>query len=286
MSNFTIDSSLFPSLDSPYSYPDLLLGHRLPLSILALNLEITNLDKNLIKKPKSPAFYLRDDMVPKPRPATQLAWERICRLGHPLSKTFLVPFLPALREEDEVGSAIGERGVKLPSLSRRSGEHVREKINGQEYVKWGSVYIGTLTPMQGTEYYLTGSVSRSNITESLILPPQDLWAETAQESIRTRLEFLAAYGIPCMFDLAARIGFQPVTRLLLQFMSQQAAQDWAKTYAENHKLVRVDPEQAESDYKELVEELKNRLKPKDEKPEEKHSKANRFDGMKDLNLEF
>jgi len=277
--SFTIDTNLFPAFESPYSYPDLSLSRRLPLSILSLNLEITNLGLNLIKKPKSSAFYLRDDMIPKPRPATQLAWEKICRLGHPLSKTFILPFLPALREEDEVGSAIGERGIKLPSLSRRSGDHQREKVNGQEYIKWGTVYIGTLNPMQGTEYYLTGAIERSNINEALILPPQDLWPETAQDSIRTRMEFLSAWGIPCMFDLAARIGFQPIQRLLLQFLSQQAAHSWAKAYAETHKLLRVDPEQAESDYKDMIEEFRTRFKPKGKLPEEEISNIAMFKAL-------
>ena len=277
--NFTIETILFPAFESPYSYPDFHSARRLPLSILALNLEITNLGMNLIKKPKSPAFYLRDDMIPKPRPATQLAWEKICRLGHPLSKTFILPFLPALREEDEVGSAIGERGIKLPSLSRRSGEHQREKVDGHEYIKWGTVYIGTLNPMPGTDYFLTGAVERSNISESLILPPQDLWAETAQDSIRTRMEFLSAWGIPCMFSLAERIGFVPVTRLLLQFLTQQSAQNWAKAYAENHKLIRVDPEQAEADYKDMIEELKSRFKPKAEKGKDENSHLSLFKAL-------
>lgn len=282
--SFTIDTNLFPAFESPYSYPELAFSRRLPLSILSLNLEITNLGLNLIKKPKSSAFFLRDDMIPKPRPATQLAWEKICRLGHPLSKTFILPFLPALREEDEVGSAIGERGIKLPSLSRRSGDHQREKVNGQEYIKWGTVYIGTLNPMQGTEYYLTGAIERSNITESLILPPQDLWPETAQDSIRTRMEFLSAWGIPSMFDLAARIGFQPITRLLLQFLNQHDAQAWAKAYVKTHDLIRLDPDQAESDYKDMIEELKSRLKPKGGETTEQISNIERFKGLPEVDL--
>lgn len=277
--SFTIDTNLFPAFESPYSYPELAFSRRLPLSILALNLEITNLGANLFKKPKDSAFFLRDDMIPKPRPATQLAWEKICRLGHPLSKTFLLPFLPSLREEDEVGSAIGERGIKLPSLSRRAGEHATEKKDGKSFIKWGTVYVGTLTPMPGTEYYLTGAIERSNINEALILPPQDLWAETAQDSIRSRMEFLAAWGIPSMKALASQIGFQPITRLLLQFTIQSSAQGWAKAYAETHKLLRVDPEQAESDYKDMIEEFRTRFKPKGKLPEEEISNIAMFKAL-------
>lgn len=276
-----LDTSLFPAHESPYSYPELDFVKELPFSIVALNLDIAAADGNLLEKGKKNQFLFRDFQIPTPRPCTQLAWERICRLGHDKSQSFLVPFLPALREEDEVGSAIGERGSHVPSLSRRSGDHHRETKDDGKYIIWGAVFIATLTTPMGRDYHLTGAIQRSNITESLITPPTDMWSETAQDSIRLRMEFLASWGIPCMYDIASVFGLPRIRRLMFQMLSQEAASRWAKEYVKNHFLIRRDRSMIDSDYQELIQEIKERkFTPKQDKAE-KSSKGNRFSDFLD-----
>lgn len=245
-----IESHLFPIPDSIYSSNGFLDPY-FPLSLIALNLTIVSSPDNMMSdQRKKGFFFFRNSGVPKPRPCTILAWERICRLGNLKSKTFMIPFLPSMREEDEVGTAIGTRGERLPSLSRKSALHVKDKLGR---IHWGNVYIATLRT--DSSNVLIASLDRSNATESLVVPYHDQHYKSSQDSIRARMEFLASHGI-LGFDSGNPDFILPVARrLLFQFTAQQAADEWAQEYRRCHHLVDSDPAQVNADWKVLCEEL-------------------------------
>ena len=302
MSHMTIDPSLFPVPDSPYATNGIRLDKHVPLSLIAFHLNLIFAEGNAFHDQRKKGYYFfRDSSVPHPRPATQLAWERLCRLGHLRSKSFLVPFLPALREEDEAGQAIAEKGIHVASLSRRSALHRKESIklpDGRVFdaIIWGDCYIGSLaSDSQAPHTTLVGHTDRSNVSEALVLGPSDLDGSTGQESIRNRLEFLAQYGIPATNAWAKIAGIPRIHRLLFQFVKQVDASSWADSYRHASVAVRADPGIIAADYRDMLEE--QRLKRqriaeeesvKESKPEPKIEKnsTNRagFGNLSDFSL--
>lgn len=279
----TITVSDFPIPDSTYATNGVRFDRFAALSLLALHLQLVTNDANILKADRKRGFiFLRDDSIPKPRPATQLAWERICRLGRPDSRSFLVPFLPALREEDETGQAISERGSHVGSLSRRNPNHRRETVASAELgsfeaIVWGDVYLGRIQKDHiGIQHSaLVGVVDRSNVVESLVLPRADIDGASAQESIRTRMEFLAQYGIVATRDFC-RTGLIPrINRLLFQFLRQEDASRWADSYRDTYFHIRRDADSINADYRELVESLQVKLVESEEAEPEKVEKSSR-----------
>lgn len=246
-----IKTELFPVPDSHYAKGTFMEGN-VALSILSLNLHITGSRFNLLSREvKRGHYFFRDESIPLPRAATILAWDRICRLGTSESPIFVLPFLPSLRDDDEIGQAIAERGVKIQSLSRRSQLHVRDS---DDRIIWGPLYFAD-TRRAGDDSVLCGTAMRSNVSESAIVTGLFQHAGSAQDSIRMRMESLASHGLLGCGEMCAAIGIPHATRVLFQFLSRNAAEKWANAYVAAKQLVAADPRSAESDYKELMFEL-------------------------------
>lgn len=272
----TIDPSLFPVPDSPYCTNGLKFDKFVPITLLAFHLQLVNSEGNLHHDQRKKGYYFfRDSSVPHPRPATQLAWERICRLGKLRSESFIVPFLPALREEDEAGQAIAERGIHVASLSRRSPLHHKEIVrisSGKvfEAIIWGDCYIGsTASDSSSPHTTLVGHLERSNVVESLVLPQRDIDGVTAQESIRGRLEFLAQFGIPATSGFAKIAGVPRIHRLLFQFLGQETASSWADSYRRAFHAIRRDPGLIEADYRDMLADMVEKRRKVEESQESK-----------------
>lgn len=248
-----INTSLFPTPQTQYAEGFINEPH-IALSILALNIHITNSTGNLLSREvKNGHYFFRDDSLPTPRPATIGAWSRICRLGTVDSPLFILPFLPSLREDDEIGQAIGERGSKIHSLSRRSQLHLRDS---EGRIVWGSIYLGSTAPNRGQDSSpLVGTSDRSNCTESLIVSGRYQHPASAQDSIRGRMESLASHGILGIGQACAAMAIPHVRRVLFQFTNQYAANQWAEAYVSARRLVSSDPGSIESDWKQMLHEL-------------------------------
>lgn len=279
MSGLEIDSSLWPIPDSQYAKEGPLV-RKWALSILAFHLDILMSPGNQLTGGLRGDYFFADSEVPLPRPATFLAWQKLVRLGHGLSATFVPPFLPSLREEDEVGQAIAKRGTHVVSLSRRSSAHFRDS---QGRIRWGKIYFGNLEVRNPTkDSVLTGATNRSNIVEAVVCPQRDQHPDSAQNSIRERYEFLAIHGIASTKQLPFIPG---VHRLLFRFLSHDAVADWALCYVETHRLVMADPESIDSDFKQLIHEwLENSQNRNDEAIEKAVKNSSRFGDISGLNF--
>lgn len=256
-----IKSNLFPIPDSHYLNDSGSLKE-VNLSIFGLYLQIAMAKNNLLKASvKYGHYFFRGFDIPCPRPATVLAWKAISHLGHRDSPYFLVPFLPSLREEDETGTAIGERGIHLASLSRRSGLHHKDETGR---ISWGMVYGGDLRRDVSDESILVWGLARSDATESQLVTGDFSHPSSGQDSIRTRLEFLSQYGIPACHEAAIGIGLPIIRRVLFQHLSQTTAKAWAWGYSESLKLIAADPLSAVADFRLMIhEELEDRKTRKD-----------------------
>lgn len=271
----TIISNIFPHPDSHYATNGIKLDKFAPLAILAFHLNMTLGEGNVLQAQRKKGYYLfRESAVPFPRPCTQLAWERLCRLGRLNSHSFLVPFLPALRDDDESGAAISEKGTHVSSLSRRSPHHIRESVrlrDGKKFeaIIWGDCYVGSVeSHAVHSHTSLMGRLERSNVVESLVLPRRDIEGVTSQESIRDRLEFLAQYGLPATHDWAKKALVPRIHKLLFQFLSQQAASFWADEYVKSYHQIRSDPGIIQADFNDMLEEQRAKRLKQEEKEEE------------------
>jgi hypothetical protein len=221
---------------------------QLPISIFALHLQLVTQPGNILQSEQSKGFYFfRDAQIPLPRAATILAWQRICILGIPASTEYYLPFLPALREDDEVGSAIGERGSRIASLSRKSKYHLRDS---EDRIIWGPVYIADRVYNR-----LIGQTERSDFCESLVTSRSNQSRVASQESIRERMSFLAQHGFPATNALMKHLGIPRIYRLLFQFLSRDAAEEWQKAYNSAFMLINTDPDSVDADFKQMCHEL-------------------------------
>lgn len=257
----SIEPHLFPIPESAYATNGVRFDALFPHSLIAWNLELTTAKGNLYHAERKRGYYFyRDSQVPMPRPATQLTWERLVRLGDSGSRAFLVPFLPSLRDEDEMGQAIAERGIKLASLGRRSPLHQKEIVrltDGQSFesIVWGDVFLGQVGKDPSLDSVLCGKIDRSNVPESLVAPRRFIYPETAQDSIRLRMEFIAQYGVPALYQFSRKAQVPVAHRILFQFLDQASASRWALAYAMAWKQIRDDPGLIMADYAELVHSI-------------------------------
>lgn len=260
---FPIQLGLFPS-DSHY-----MSGHCDGLSILAFAIQLMAAPGNLADA-KQGQYFFSDSMVPKPRPASFHAWRALCHLGNESSLNFLVPFLPAIRHDEETGLAgsvkgLGNTGtIHLPSLTRRSKLHAKDD-NGR--IEWGAVYVGSAEhdESQGFLHYV---LHRSDVPESYVIQHPSWYASDASirlnSGLRTRLEFLAQHGIP-----ALNISGLPIPRVargLFRFLSQSEAENWAAAYVQTWRLVQADPGCVKSDWLQLLDDSKKKKDPGGEPP--------------------
>jgi hypothetical protein len=259
-----VDSHLFPIPDSQYALPEAHFS-QVGLSIFALHIELVNHPGNQLDEKKHEYLFV-ESSVPYPRPATLLAWHRIVRLGNQRSTQFIVPFLPSLREEDEVGQAISLRGVRIPSLSRKSGLHRKNPKGG---IIWGPVLFGDLNPSATIDSILTSKSIRSNFVEALCVRRGNHDARSAQESIRARMEFLASHGFIATRRAATLAGLPQIERLLFRFASGDSAVNWALAYNTVYFRVMSDPGCVVSDYKDMIHDLKLARLSRDAQKEQK-----------------
>jgi hypothetical protein len=264
-----LEPLFFPVPDSSYCTNGMRMDKVFPLSLLAWSTELLTAEGNLMAKAdvNRGHIFLRSESIPLPRPATQLAWERVCRLGKPDSRSFLLPFLPAISAEDEMGQAISEKGIHIPSLSRRSSLHVRETVqlqDGKRFdgIVWGPVWRGLVTANAIKEGVIDGGFTRSNLVEAVVTHQRNIWPETAQDSIRQRMEFLAQYGVPAYNLFAKEKGLGRINRVLLQPLIKKHADEWAFAYARNYVRIREDVGLIEADYKEFMHEYAESQKEK------------------------
>lgn len=227
----------------PRSYRD-----SLPLSIFSLHVELVSRAGNLLYSDQSKGFYFfRDSGIPLPRPCTIAAWQRICCLGRHDSTQFYLPFLPSLREEDELGSAIGERGSRIASLSRKSKYHITDS---DDRILWGPVYGGDME---------TGGISwqsaRSDFEESQITAAANWRNHLTNESIRDRMVFLAQHGFPSTNALMKHLSIPRIYRLLFQFTSRTDAEAWAKAYVDMSLHISLDPPSIAADFKQMTHDM-------------------------------
>lgn len=276
--SFEIDSGLFPIPESQYAKEGP-LPTKWALSILAFHLHLVMSPGNKLTGGLKGDYFFGDSEVPLPRPATVLAWQKLVRVGRSESTTFIPPFLPSMRDEDEIGQAIARRGTHVVSLSRRSAIHHRDSKNR---IKWGSIYFGRILRNATQDTVLTGQTNRSNIVEAIVCPLADQHPESGQASIRERFEFLAVHGI-----LSTRqISFLPsVSRLLFRFLSHESVAEWALAYNNAYWQVMDDPDSVDADYKELIhwytEESKSRNR---EEIEKAVKNVSRFSSIDDINF--
>lgn len=260
----TIDLHHFPFPESHYATNGIQMDRFAGLSLVAFHVDmVRNHEANILKKDQKRGVYMfRNQGVPLPRPATQLAWERICRLGKLTSDSFLVPFLPALRDEDEVGQAIAERGIHVGSLSRRSSAHIREPIvtphGSYDCIIWGEVYLAEAVEKNiGVMHSaIVSKNQRSNFVEALIVPYRNNDSAVNQESIRTRMEFLAQYGLISTHHMAKSASIPRINRLMFQFLNQEHASFWADAYRDTFFQIRKDPGIIQTDYQAMIADMR------------------------------
>lgn len=209
-------------------------------------------------------YFFSDSDVPVPRPSTALAWASLCAFGpingfkgpngeiqefNPIRGNFLLPFLPALRHNDEQNQ----------SLARSSSAHSKDRFGR---IQWGSIFIGDAVTGSIIETLDEGSYAAlewadkpkaSNYLRRLEqgqhnIPP--LYAAQGygwqfgviqnisgfHQNLREPMIELAKSGI----FLSAIIGkHNPqirVRRLMIRFLNVKAAQVWAKAYSDSIKL--------------------------------------------------
>ena len=276
--SFEIDSSLFPIPESQYAKEGP-LPTKWALSILAFHLQIVKSTGNELTGGLKGDYFFGDSAVPLPRPATVLAWNKLVRLGRSESLCFVPPFLPSLRDEDEVGQAIAKRGTHIVSLSRRSGIHHRDS---QHRINWGSVYTGNLLRNATADSILTGRTLRSNLVEAVISPKASQHPDSAQDSIRSRWEHLAVHGI---LSTKGLVFLPPVNRLMFRFLNHEAVARWALEYNNAYWLAIDDPESIDSDFKSLTQELVDASRNRQEESvKEAVEKVSRFGDMSGINI--
>lgn len=262
---FQLKTHLFPA-QNHYS-----AGKCSPLSILAFQVSLMDQFGNL-GDDKAGIYFFRDHCVPRVRACTFPAWDAICGLGNEHSPMFYVPFLPAIRFDEEAGIAgsikgVGEAGsTHLPTLTRKSKLHIRDS-SGR--IVWGAVYIGDCTRGEDALVY---QLNRSDIPETMVLPRafhvKDPDFRVAG-GLRSRMEFLAKYGIPAIH--ASDFPLAPIKRVLFQFTNQNAAAEWAKSYVLAREDVKANGESAvRQDYAQMLADMKA--------AHERQAKSNGVDG--------
>lgn len=247
-----LNQHMFPLPESHYATSIGPFDKHLGLSILAFHISIVTHKGNQLRSDDN-AYFFSDSAVPLPRPCTVLSWDRICRVGRMESRTFVLPFLPSLREDDEVGQAIAQRGSHVPSLSRRHSAHIRDDMGR---INWGAIYTARKSVTPKWDSSLIGKTQRSNLVEALIVSGVDQHSDSAQLSIRDRLEFLARHGlIYQQRDESGSHQLPPVRRLLFRILSDKVAADWAYGFNIAWNQVVSDPKIVESDYKLMLHEI-------------------------------
>src|SRR5882757_6127903 len=119
-------------------------------SVISLVFQITRLStsSNLLGDASSlrGEYFFSDNGIPRPRPATSLAWASLCAFGpvngfikpgepesyqrfDPTQGCFLLPFLPKILYNEEQNQSLG----------RQSKYHERDSL---DRIRWGSVFIG------------------------------------------------------------------------------------------------------------------------------------------------
>lgn len=247
-----LNQHMFPLPESHYATSIGPFDKHLGLSILAFHISVVTQKGNQLRSDDN-AYFFSDSFVPIPRPATVLAWDRVCRLGRVESREYILPFLPSLREDDEVGQAIAQRGSHVPSLSRRHSAHIRDD---KGRINWGAIYIGRKAETPKWDSSLVGKTQRSNLVEALVIHGADQHYESAQMSIRDRMEFLARHGLIYQRrEEDGTVKLPPVRRLLFRILSDKVAADWAYGFNIAWNQVVADPKIVESDYKLMLHEI-------------------------------
>lgn len=274
-----IDPYQFPMPGVSYSGGQ---DHVLAYSIMAFATQMISHAGNLLED-KAWQFMFRDWMIPRPRLCTILAWDGICRLGSKDSKVFMLPFLPSITEDDQMYGVQNNSG--LHSLHRASKHHVR--VDRQ--IQWGCIYLGFIG--QGPPIFKTVEVS--SIVEAQVLgfkgTRQFINGESSQYSIRDRMEYLAANGIPAVDELFDQKKMPRVDRLMFQFLNQKSAEVWADSYLEatNEYHQCKNPREAiKNDWKDMVDSIIEMQRVKEiakltGEKEKNNPKKVRFD-MKDI----
>lgn len=268
--------NLFPANDYPIRTRNAQLD-LMAVSMFALHFDVVGGGyQNLLQKDQiNGVYFFRDFGVPVPRPSTFLAWEQICRIGNTSSPMVMLPFLPSMSADDEVGSALSIRGSHLPSLSSKSSLHVRDSRN---MVIWGNVFIG-----DSDAGSLTHSVRRSDVTESMLVPPTHFESKTAQLSIRTRMEFLARFGFVQTNKSMLDMRVPRVWRLMFQFLKGDAAEHWIRAYSTAKKAVLADSNLIHSDFHDMMSAQAADSRLKEDAPKETRLKASeRFANIDDF----
>ena len=260
-----------------------------PLSLLAFHLSILHAKDGSLIHGKSDQYFYRDSSIPLPRAATFDAWRCLLGIGLRDSGYYAVPFLPSIRGDEESGIAgslkgAGESGNShLPTLTRRSNLHVKDR---RGFISWGAVYIGR---WNGDDPSLVSQYSRSDVAESFVIPRNlqnnDSDAKT-HGSLRTRMEFLAQFGIPATSSSA--LPLQSIRRLLFQVLRRDSAERFAIGMTQAAADYHSSPMAESHDYQQMVHEMQESYKkaPKEsKKPKEyipKSRKVNFLD--EDLTL--
>jgi hypothetical protein len=249
-----LNSQWFPIPESSY-----IQGWETPelrTSLIAFGLHITNQPGNFLGEHPG-QFFFSDELIPQPRPATIHAWDRLCRIGHMHSKTFILPFLPSISMEDETGGGIQESGRRLSSLSTKSKHHARDSTGR---LVWGEVYIARLDTKSQASTAIRARVQRSDLSESQILGKY-WWADidpvSSQSQIRERAEFLAGYGIPAWNLFADDNRLIKINRLLFRFLNTTTANNWALAYMEAKAAVRQNPQLVFEDFHLLRRQIRD-----------------------------
>lgn len=136
-------------------------------------------------------------------------------------------------------------------------------------ILWGDIFVGRVPDsLDKCNHTLTGRVERSNVTESLIVPRSDISGATAQDSIRSRMEFLAQYGLLATRDFARQSHLPVINRLMFQILDTRVAFAWADEYSRCMIRVSEDFGLIEADYREQVESFKQRVQESQEEEAE------------------
>ena len=232
-----------------------------PLSLLAFHIQILAAKKGNLINGKPEQYLYRDSSIPLPRAATFDAWRCLLGIGLRESGFYYIPFLPSIRGDEEGGAAgslkgAGESGsAHLPTLTRRSALHVRDS-NG--HISWGAIYIGR---WDGAGDSLSAQYSRSDIPETFIIPRSrqaiDSDAKT-HGSLRTRLEFLAQFGIPA--TSTSRLPLQSIRRLLFQVLSRESAERFANGMKQAAQDYHSSPMAEQQDYLQMLHDIRESQK--------------------------
>lgn len=248
-------------------------------------------------------YLFSDSGVPLPRPCTIFAWASLCAVGSVrprfhhqtgerfeprlIDQLFVIPFLPKIRHGEDTHQ----------SLARTSRHQVKNSLGD---IRWGKIFVansddGTISEelshgaMPAKHFQLIEHKSYKSRTR---FPVPPLWASSGsgwefgviqpQESITVTLRDpfleLAKHGIP---ELSVAGDLSPQVRsLLIRFLEISAAQKWAKQYSESLNRVMFDSREIESDFQELLADIKT-ARLHEQSAKDKKSKA---DSSMALNL--